>query len=145
MVAKNSGRISDYGLDAICEDIRDGLSQRQIATKLKVSSGALTEWMGRDPERFARAREARADTAQHWDEEAERVLKAASDQLEAMKARELAHHYRWRAKVIAPKIYGDKVSVDANLTLEGLVNQSLQISRDTLSPPVIEGQAEPEE
>jgi len=43
-----------------------------------------------------------------WDEKSELLLTNAKDNFELMKAKELAHHYRWRAKAIAPRDYGDK-------------------------------------
>ena len=144
MAIKNSGRISDYGLDAICEDISDGVTMRAISEKLGVTPGALTHWIANDDQRSARVNEARRQTAILWDEDAVAELKASTPETLCI-AREVASHYRWRASKIAPAVYGDKVQVNASLTLESLVNQSLQISRDTLSPPVIEGQAEPEE
>jgi hypothetical protein len=55
-------------------------------------------------------REARAKSAKVWDEKAEQVVRDAPDKFELEKARELAHHYRWRAKAIAPRDYGDKVT-----------------------------------
>jgi len=49
-------------------------------------------------------------SARFWDEKAARVIEAAPDKFELERARELAHHYRWRAKAIAPRDYGDKVT-----------------------------------
>ena len=42
----------------------------------------------------------------------------ASDPFELAKAKELAHHYRWRASKIAPKLYGDKQSVEGKFTVD---------------------------
>ena len=36
--------------------------------------------------------------------------------MDLAKARELAHHYRWRAAKIAPREYGDRVQVDQTVT-----------------------------
>jgi hypothetical protein len=38
------------------------------------------------------------------------VIASAPDRFGLEKARELAHHYRWRAKAIAPRDYGDRVT-----------------------------------
>jgi hypothetical protein len=38
------------------------------------------------------------------------VIASAPDRFALEKARELAHHYRWRAKAIAPRDYGDRVT-----------------------------------
>ena len=39
------------------------------------------------------------------------MIAAAKDALALGKARELAHHYRWRASKIAPRDYGDRMAV----------------------------------
>lgn len=44
-----------------------------------------------------------------WDEKAEQGLEDAADPFELSKHKELAHHYRWRASKIAPRIYGDRI------------------------------------
>ena len=58
----------------------------------------------------ARAREARIHAARIWDEKALSVVEQALDLFELQRAKELAHHYRWRASKTAPKDYGDKVT-----------------------------------
>lgn len=100
-----------FGLDAVCERISEGLSLTDIAIEAGVSKGTLLAWLDAVPDRSARAREARAVSARHWDEQAEKELRDASDAFELAKARELASHFRWRAKSIAPKDYGDKVQL----------------------------------
>jgi hypothetical protein len=91
-----------------------------------VSVGSLLTWIDADPERSARVREARAAMAKVWDEKAEDFILQAGDEFALKRARELAHHYRWRATKIAPREYGDKVDVKAALTLEALVAGSMQ-------------------
>ena len=83
-----------------------------IAGKLKVSIGTLIAWIGADPERSARVKTARTQTAKIWDEMALSGITAAADPFELAKAKEAAHHYRWRAKAIAPKDYGDKTEIE---------------------------------
>lgn len=80
-----------------------------IARNIGVSQGSLIAWIAADSERSARTKEARAHTALAWEEKAERGIAEASDPFELSKAKELAHHYRWRASKIAPRDYGDKV------------------------------------
>lgn len=79
-----------------------------IAGKLGVSFGTLNTWLSAEPERCARAREARIETARLWDEKAEAGIAQAVDAFQLSRAKELAHHYRWRAKAISPRDYGDK-------------------------------------
>lgn len=69
------------------------------------------KWIAHDRDRSARGRGARTYAAVLWDERAIEVLERAANSLELAKARELAHHYRWRASKVAPKMYGDKVAL----------------------------------
>jgi hypothetical protein len=113
--------LDSLGIGAICDMITSGLSMRTVAEHAGVSPNALWRWLAADLDRSARARAARALTAWHWDELAEKVINSATDVLELGKARELAHHYRWRASKIAPKEYGDRIehsgSIDMNVGL----------------------------
>lgn len=101
-------RISDFGLDAVCEAIADGQSMTDLARSLGVSFGTLSLWIANDAERSARVREVRAHTSRLWDEKATAGIESAADAFELAKAKEMAHHYRWRASKIAPRDYGDK-------------------------------------
>ena len=100
----------DVNIDAICDMIVEGNSLTHIAKTVGVHVSALVRWVENDPQRSALVREARVRSAKIWDERAEAVIAAAPDKFELERARELAHHYRWRAKAIAPREYGDKVT-----------------------------------
>jgi transposase len=99
-----------FGLDKICDLITAGDSMTAIAAQIGVHISTLIEWSEGDAQRSARMREARQRSARIWDERAEHVITLAGDPFELSKAKELAHHYRWRAKAIAPREYGDKVT-----------------------------------
>jgi hypothetical protein len=99
------------GIDAVCDRIADGATLTAIAAEIEVSKGSLLAWLAADPDRSARAREARSLSARGWDEQAEAEIRRATDAFELAKARELAQHYRWRAAKIAPRDYGDKVQL----------------------------------
>lgn len=116
-------KVTAYGLEQVCEDIANTVPLTNIAQKIGVADGTLLTWMDR-PENSARTKEARRVTAKLWEERAEQVLLDAGkdvprDRLcygqelnfELAKAKELAHHYRWRAKMIAPREYGDGVTL----------------------------------
>lgn len=104
-----AAKLNNYGIDAICQDILNGVTLTAIAETLEVSIGSLISWREADPERSARAREARARRAEMWDELAIAELREAKDPISLGIAKEIAHHYRWRASKTAPADYGDKV------------------------------------
>lgn len=122
------GLISDYGIDAICQDISDGLSMTSIAASLGVSFGTLNTWLSADPERSARVRETRIETAKLWDEKAVDGLKAAEDPFELARAKEIAFHFRWRSSKIDPRGYGDKIDLNhsGEMTLKGLPDDKVE-------------------
>lgn len=107
--ATAAAKLDRFGIDAVCEAIVDRESLTAIASRVGVSIGSLITWLDADPERSARAKEARRATARAWDEAAEAKLDQAEDEFGLKKARELAHHYRWRASKIAPAEYGDRI------------------------------------
>jgi len=106
-------KLDSIGIEAICDRITAGESQQSIANGLAIAEASLRQWLAADPSRSARARAARSESARHWDDQAEKVLIGADESSPGSIsiARELAHHYRWRAKCYAPKDYGDKTVI----------------------------------
>ena len=131
--APAKARIDAIGIDALAQKIADGMSMTGIAAEVGVSIGTLLVWVDQDPERSARAREARIMSARIWDERAEAGIESASDPFELSRAKELAHHYRWRASKIAPREYGDKVSAEVTGADGGPV-QIERIVREIVDP-----------
>lgn len=105
-------KLDQAGIEQICDWIVERKTMTAIADAIGVSIGSLIVWINSDPEHSARAREARAETAKLWDEQATKVIENAPDEFELKKARELAHHYRWRASKIAPKEYGERLEIE---------------------------------
>ena len=103
-------RIDAFGIEAVCERLANGVTMTAIAEEIGVTVGKLSQWIASDEEHSARAREARIHAARIWDEKALSVIEQALDPFELQRAKELAHHYRWRASKTAPKEYGDKVT-----------------------------------
>lgn len=104
-------KLDKRGIDAVCDDILERETLTGIAKKSGVSLTALVHWIEQSAERSARVRSARQQSARIWDEEASTRIDEAADEFELKKARELAHHYRWRASKIAPREYGDKLAI----------------------------------
>jgi len=112
-------KLDALGLDEVCDCIGEGESLTLIASNADVSIGSLLSWIEADPERSARVRECRSAMARYWDEKSERCIEQAEDEFELKRAKELSHHYRWRASKIAPREYGDKLdltSTDGSMT-----------------------------
>ncbi len=103
-------RIEAFGIEAVCERLSNGMTMTALAEEIGVTVGKLSQWIASDEEHSARAREARIHAARIWDEKALSVVEQALDLFELQRAKELAHHYRWRASKTAPKEYGDKVT-----------------------------------
>ena len=121
-------RIDAFGIEAVCERLADGVTMTAIAEEIGVTVGKLSQWIASDEEHSARAREARIHAARIWDEKALSVVEQAQDLFELQRAKELAHHYRWRASKISPKEYGDKVTQEHTGANGGAITQSIMVS-----------------
>lgn len=102
-------KISAYGLDKICADVIQGETLTAIANKIGVVVASFLIWIDAESERSARIDEARKKSARIWDEKALDGIEGAKDAFALAKAREVAHHLRWRASKIAPRVYGEKI------------------------------------
>ncbi len=107
--------VLDNRIDEIIDLILDGHTYRTIADHLRVPLTVLHRYISRE-EHSARAREAIEFSASTFADKAEQVIMDVPDsgetaQMAFQKARELAHHYRWKAAKRSPGGYGDKVDV----------------------------------
>lgn len=111
--------------DEVISAIENGNSIARIATQLGCNRSVLWRWLEADEQRSARSVRARQIAAGAWDEMAQKGIEDAKDPFELSKAKEMAHHYRWRASKIAPKVYGEKTET----TLTGPDGGPVQIAR----------------
>lgn len=103
-------------IESVIKALIEGLTYRKIASINGVSLSALSDFL-MQPEHSARVREALLSSANIIADMAEEVLMEAPDSaIEIARARELAQHYRWKAKCRNPKRYGDKLDIDANIS-----------------------------
>jgi len=116
--------LDQFGIDEVCARLIAGESQGAIAKHVGVGLMTLIDWIAADPVRSARAREARTAAARQFDEKAEAELRDASDPFTLARAKELAHHFRWRASKVAPRDYGDKLAIGGAEDLPPLKNLS---------------------
>lgn len=106
-------KLDELGIDALCDMIERDESYSDISEQIGVSEPVICRWIAADPERSARVRESRIKSANSCDTKAEKALEAIASnaqQGEITRQRELASHYRWRARVRDPRQYGEKVA-----------------------------------
>lgn len=123
--SKKASPLDTLSTDDLCTRLRSGETLTAIAISLKVGKATLIDWIAADIDRSARAREARAAAAAMYDEQAEELIERARDPFELAKAKEQAHHLRWRASKVNPAAYGDKVQVDAKVDTRSLSDEAL--------------------
>lgn len=107
-------RLDAIGIDAICEMIEADMGYLTIAKAHNMGVASFDAWLNADAERSARARESRVKSARQCDDSALDALLAIPDDGTAAvvsRQRELASHFRWRAKTRNPRDYGDKTTL----------------------------------
>lgn len=124
-VAPKRESLDSLGLDAIALRLEAGQSIAQLAASLKLTPGYLREWIAADGEREQRCADARRHAAECYADKAETVLLEARTPAQIAQARELAHHYRWRAKVQDPTRFGDKLALDTSVKVQDLSDAQL--------------------
>jgi predicted transcriptional regulator len=117
-------KLDDLGIDAFCDAVIDGKSYRKIAEENGCTSAYVVKWLSADSERSARARTARMISAQTADEEALEVLR--DKEIDPSRAREIAQHLRWRAKVVNPREYGEKLQIDGKMEVNTLTDAQIE-------------------
>jgi hypothetical protein len=114
-----AGRPTDYTpelVDTICDLIADGQSLRKICTDENMPDRkTVLRWLGKHDEfaaKYARAREAQGD---HMDDlilstaEGCKPETAAADRVKI-------DAYKWRASKLRPKVYGEKITQEHDMT-----------------------------
>ena len=102
----------DEHIDEIIDLIIDGLTYREIAKKYNCNVSTVHRLLTSE-QHSARANQALATSASQYADKAEQVLKdAEADKFEMQRARELAHHYRWKAAKRNPSKYGERIKTE---------------------------------
>lgn len=99
----------------ICEQIALGRSLVSICKEPDTPAySVVTEWRNEDDAfaaKYARAREDQADFI------ADEVTDIADNEPDSNKARVMIDARKWKAGKLRPKVYGDKLSLDGDLTM----------------------------
>lgn len=99
----------ENNIDEVFEMLSDGNTTAKIAEHFGVKKGAVREVFETHPARANAAFKMAADSAV---DEAERVL--YDESIEPNRAREIASHLRWKAKMFDKQKYGDKIDVTSD-------------------------------
>ena len=60
-----------------------------------------------------------------YDELAQAGIETARDPFELARAKEMAHHYRWRASKVNPGEYGEKLDLNAKVSIKDVPDDEL--------------------
>ncbi len=126
-------KLNAIGSEQVAAWIADGTSYRDIARRAEVGLGRLCHWIDADPERSHACARARELSANSFEDLAQEHIEQAEDQFALSKAKELAIHLRWRAKVNNPKRYGDKTQTELTGANGGPV-QVQEVRRTVVDP-----------
>ena len=127
------------GVEAIEKALGMGESLSGICRQLSIDVVTLLKWIGADSERSLRIKEARRMSAVYWDDKADRVIEEAKDQFELDKAKQLVSHYRWRAKCIAPRDYGDRVQQEHTGADGGPIQTETKVTAQKVADELLKG------
>lgn len=108
---KSAAAIEAFGFERILDLIEEGETQRDIAAMIGVDRRMLRTWIDAADERRRAVQAAVEESASHDDAMALKVLSDLQPDAttgDIARARELASHYRWRAKIRNQRVYGDK-------------------------------------
>jgi transposase-like protein len=111
-VAPARHKLDVAGEQVIIDMITRGAGYRAIAREHDVSIGSLFAWINGTSERSHACANARELASYSEDELALDDIELATNQFDLAKAREMAIHRRWRAKILNPRKYGDKVALE---------------------------------
>ena len=121
-------------LELLCDKIVGGELLREVSKEWGVTESRLRRWIASEPTRAAAVRAARQTGAFALEEKAERHILDASDDFELKKAKELAHHLRWRASKMNPGEFGDKIEVGAPGDFSKVEDNELVSRLDAIMP-----------
>ncbi|MBT2322536.1 hypothetical protein J7E62_09280 [Variovorax paradoxus] len=117
--------LDSLGVEWLCDKLTAGETQTEIVKGLGIGIATLGRWIASDADRSARVREARVSAARTYAEQAETVLKGARNPFALAKAKELAHHYRWKASKSDPGSFGEKLEIEQRTQFTDLTDEQL--------------------
>ncbi len=123
------------GEEIILDRIADGSYMQALAKEIGVNGKSFHEWAYATPEREKLVKEAQRLAAAADAKKAEQVLldlEATDTPAQIARARELASHYRWSAKMRDRKTYGDQAELLVKTEVSELSDEQLAAERISL-------------
>jgi hypothetical protein len=121
-----------------CEEIAAGKSLREVGQLVGVTHSTICKTAQRDPEfgnQYARAMEIRAELdVNEIPVLRERMLRG---EITPEQCRVAIDSIKWPASKRLPKLYGDRVQVDADMRLQVTVDDPTQRATATLARPAL--------
>lgn len=134
-IAPAQDKLDAVGIDVICERIAECEPLQKIADSYGVSKGRLIVWLAKYSDQYARAREFQAD------KHAEDILAIAddgsndtyvdengnkrTDQEVVARSRLRVEARKWLASKMRPKVYGEKLAIDADIRTSDMTDAQL--------------------
>lgn len=109
MIKKTRKQILCDNADDVIEMLEEGKSYQEIKERFGVNVEAISLFVN-ESEHSARAKIAMKNSAQKYAKlalDSLMAIKTGDDKADITRQRELAHHYRWLAKVKAPKEFNE--------------------------------------
>lgn len=115
MKRKTHAQTLSENAEQVIEMLSDGMAYDDIKQKFGVTMESISFFINTS-EYSARARDAMKNSAQRYSKlalDSLMAIKTGDDKADITRQRELAHHYRWLAKVKSPKEFNEnKVDTD---------------------------------
>ncbi len=134
-IAPAQDKLEAVGIEEICARIANCEFIHEIAASIGVSAAALHAYLDKHPEMYTRARERQAD------KHAEDILAIAddgsndtyvdengnkrTDQEVVARSRLRVEARKWLASKMRPKVYGEKLAIDADIRTSDMTDAQL--------------------
>lgn len=100
--------------DRICAGIAKGGSLRELCIGDMPSVETIRVWLIDDAAFSAQYARAREEQAEHY---ADEIIQISDTETDPAKARNRIDARKWKASKLAPKVYGDKLTLDGDLNV----------------------------
>ena len=105
-------KLDAVGIDEVCAFIACGHSVHDIARELGIAAATVYRWLHETDDKTDRWMHAMAISADALADKAEDLLLSAPNPFELARAKEVANHLRWKARIYNPRRFSDAMDVN---------------------------------